>query len=47
MDETWKSELGEFIAIPSVSADPAHREDVKRAGSGSATSSGASAAPPT
>ena len=32
MDETWKSELGEFIAIPSVSADPAHREDVKRAG---------------
>ena len=26
------SELAEFIAIPSVSADPAHREDVKRAG---------------
>jgi len=32
MDETWHSELTEFIAIPSVSADPAHREDVKRAG---------------
>jgi acetylornithine deacetylase/succinyl-diaminopimelate desuccinylase-like protein len=32
MDETWQSELSEFIAIPSVSADPAHREDVRRAG---------------
>jgi acetylornithine deacetylase/succinyl-diaminopimelate desuccinylase-like protein len=32
MDETWRSELSEFISIPSVSADPAHREDVKRAG---------------
>jgi acetylornithine deacetylase/succinyl-diaminopimelate desuccinylase-like protein len=32
MDETWQHELSEFIAIPSVSADPAHREDVKRAG---------------
>ena len=32
MDEAWRSELQEFIAIPSVSADPAHREDVKRAG---------------
>ena len=32
MDETWHNELSEFIAIPSVSADPAHREDVKRAG---------------
>src|SRR2546423_1998757 len=32
MDETWRSELSEFIAIPSVSADAAHREDVKRAG---------------
>jgi acetylornithine deacetylase/succinyl-diaminopimelate desuccinylase-like protein len=32
MDETWRNELTEFIAIPSVSADPAHREDVKRAG---------------
>jgi len=32
MDETWRNELSEFLAIPSVSADPAHREDVKRAG---------------
>src|SRR6185295_20219579 len=32
MDETWHNELTEFIAIPSVSADPAHQEDVKRAG---------------
>ena len=32
MDETWQAELREFIAIPSVSADPAHRDDVKRAG---------------
>jgi acetylornithine deacetylase/succinyl-diaminopimelate desuccinylase-like protein len=32
MDETWRSELAEFLAIPSVSADPAHRNDVKRAG---------------
>src|SRR5690242_5381241 len=32
MDETLRSELSEFIAIPSVSADPAHRDDVKRAG---------------
>jgi acetylornithine deacetylase/succinyl-diaminopimelate desuccinylase-like protein len=32
MDETWFSELSEFIAIPSVSADPIHREDVKQAG---------------
>src|SRR3954468_484792 len=32
MDETWQRELSEFIAIPSVSADPAHREDVKTAG---------------
>src|SRR5437868_8063177 len=32
MDETWRRELSEFIAIPSVSAEPAHREDVKRAG---------------
>ena len=32
MDETWRSELTEFLGIPSVSADPAHREDVKRAG---------------
>jgi acetylornithine deacetylase/succinyl-diaminopimelate desuccinylase-like protein len=32
MNESWRRELGEFIAIPSVSADPAHRNDVKRAG---------------
>jgi acetylornithine deacetylase/succinyl-diaminopimelate desuccinylase-like protein len=32
VDETWRSELAEFLAIPSVSADPAHREDVKQAG---------------
>jgi acetylornithine deacetylase/succinyl-diaminopimelate desuccinylase-like protein len=32
VDETWRTELQEFLAIPSVSADPAHREDVKRAG---------------
>ena len=32
MDETWQRELSEFIAIPSVSADPAYRDDVKRAG---------------
>ena len=32
MDETWRIELAEFLAIPSVSADPAHREDVKQAG---------------
>ena len=32
MNETWHSELADFIAIPSVSADAAHREDVKRAG---------------
>jgi len=32
VNEAWQGELAEFIAIPSVSADPAHREDVKRAG---------------
>jgi acetylornithine deacetylase/succinyl-diaminopimelate desuccinylase-like protein len=32
VDEAWRAELAELIAIPSVSADPAHREDVKRAG---------------
>ncbi|HZT54190.1 MAG TPA: M20/M25/M40 family metallo-hydrolase [Gaiellaceae bacterium] len=32
MDEAWRAELAELIAIPSISADPAHREDVKRAG---------------
>jgi acetylornithine deacetylase/succinyl-diaminopimelate desuccinylase-like protein len=32
LDEAWRAELAEFIAIPSVSADPAHRADVKQAG---------------
>jgi acetylornithine deacetylase/succinyl-diaminopimelate desuccinylase-like protein len=32
MDDAWRAELAELIAIPSVSADAAHREDVKRAG---------------
>ena len=32
MDEVWRDELAEFIRIPSVSADPAHAEDVRRAG---------------
>jgi acetylornithine deacetylase/succinyl-diaminopimelate desuccinylase-like protein len=32
VDEAWRAELAELIAIPSVSADPAHWEDVKRAG---------------
>ncbi len=32
MDETWQRELSDFISIPSVSADTAHRDDVKRAG---------------
>jgi acetylornithine deacetylase/succinyl-diaminopimelate desuccinylase-like protein len=32
MDATWLEELREFVAIPSVSADPAHAEDVRRAG---------------
>jgi len=32
VDPAWRNELAELIAIPSVSADPAHREDVKRAG---------------
>ncbi|MDX6527111.1 MAG: hypothetical protein QOI43_2622 [Gaiellales bacterium] len=31
MDQTWVDELREFIAIPSVSADPAHADDVRRA----------------
>jgi acetylornithine deacetylase/succinyl-diaminopimelate desuccinylase-like protein len=31
VDETWVDELREFIAIPSVSADPAHQDDVRRA----------------
>jgi acetylornithine deacetylase/succinyl-diaminopimelate desuccinylase-like protein len=32
VDDVALAELSEFIAIPSISADPAHREDVKRAG---------------
>lgn len=32
MDDVAYAELAEFIAIPSISADPAYREDVKRAG---------------
>ena len=32
MDQAWVDELREFIAIPSVSADPAHRDDVLQAG---------------
>ncbi|HEX7144303.1 MAG TPA: M20/M25/M40 family metallo-hydrolase [Gaiellaceae bacterium] len=31
MEQTWVDELREFIAIPSVSADPAHQADVRRA----------------
>ena len=31
MEQAWLEELREFIAIPSVSADPAHRDDVVRA----------------
>jgi acetylornithine deacetylase/succinyl-diaminopimelate desuccinylase-like protein len=32
VEQTWLEELREFIAIPSVSADPAHVDDVRRAG---------------
>jgi len=32
VDPAWQSELAEFLAIPSVSADPAHGDDVLRAG---------------
>ena len=32
MQQDWLDELSEFLRIPSVSADPAHAEDVKRAG---------------
>src|SRR5579875_963279 len=28
----WLDELSEFLRIPSVSADPAHADDVRRAG---------------
>jgi acetylornithine deacetylase/succinyl-diaminopimelate desuccinylase-like protein len=31
VDQSWLDELREFIAIPSVSADPAHQEDLGRA----------------
>jgi acetylornithine deacetylase/succinyl-diaminopimelate desuccinylase-like protein len=31
MEPAWLDELREFIAIPSVSADPAHQDDLKRA----------------
>jgi acetylornithine deacetylase/succinyl-diaminopimelate desuccinylase-like protein len=31
VDQSWLDELREFIAIPSVSADPAHQEDLARA----------------
>ena len=31
MDESWLQELSSFLRIPSVSADPAHAEDVRRA----------------
>jgi acetylornithine deacetylase/succinyl-diaminopimelate desuccinylase-like protein len=31
VNEIWLDELREFIAIPSVSADPAHQDDVRRA----------------
>jgi acetylornithine deacetylase/succinyl-diaminopimelate desuccinylase-like protein len=32
MDQAWLAELSEWLRIPSVSADPAHSEDVRRAG---------------
>jgi len=32
VDEAWRDELAEFIRIPSVSADAAHADDVRRAG---------------
>jgi acetylornithine deacetylase/succinyl-diaminopimelate desuccinylase-like protein len=32
VDPAWLDELGEFLRIPSVSADPAHRDDLRRAG---------------
>jgi acetylornithine deacetylase/succinyl-diaminopimelate desuccinylase-like protein len=31
VDQVWLDELREFIAIPSVSADPAHQDDLRRA----------------
>lgn len=32
MEAAWLEELSEWIRIPSVSADPAHADDVRRAG---------------
>ena len=32
LDPVWLDELGELLAVPSVSADPEHAEDVRRAG---------------
>ena len=32
MDAAWEVELGEFLRIPSLSAEPAHADDVRRAG---------------
>jgi acetylornithine deacetylase/succinyl-diaminopimelate desuccinylase-like protein len=32
VDAAWQAELAEFLRIPSISADPAHAEDVVRAG---------------
>jgi acetylornithine deacetylase/succinyl-diaminopimelate desuccinylase-like protein len=32
VDQAWLSELEEFLRIPSVSADPAHSDDLRRAG---------------
>ena len=32
IDESWLAELAAWLAIPSVSADPSHRADVRRAG---------------
>jgi acetylornithine deacetylase/succinyl-diaminopimelate desuccinylase-like protein len=31
VEQAWLEELREFVAIPSVSADPAHQDDVRRA----------------
>src|SRR6266508_3055213 len=31
MEQVWLDELREFVAIPSVSADPAHQDDLRRA----------------
>jgi acetylornithine deacetylase/succinyl-diaminopimelate desuccinylase-like protein len=32
VDKVWQDELGEFLRIPSVSAEAAHADDVRRAG---------------